>query len=262
MRLTAAGYSSSRAMSEYGVVYGMVMPVLMVPSTLIGSLALVLVPELSECYYKGNKEKLSALVEKALNTTLLIAAALIPFYIVCGESVGVFLYSNAASGQLIRNSALILLPMSITMICTSILNSLGCERQTLIFFLFGSAAMLLCVWVLPEYLGSGALLVGMACDYVITAVCSLVLLSKKTGKLRSGKYLLKLALSALPVIAAGILVRNALTLWLGYLPALGLSLLFVAVAEIALFQLLKLFDFRTLLGRFFTKKPKKMPARD
>ena len=262
MRLTAAGYSSSRAMSEYGVVYGMVMPVLMVPSTLIGSLALVLVPELSECYYKGNKEKLSALVEKALNTTLLIAAALIPFYIVCGESVGVFLYSNAASGQLIRNSALILLPMSITMICTSILNSLGCERQTLIFFLFGSAAMLLCVWVLPEYLGSGALLVGMACDYVITAVCSLVLLSKKTGKLRSGKYLLKLALSALPVIAAGILVRNALALWLGYLPALGLSLLFVAVAEIALFQLLKLFDFRTLLGRFFTKKPKKMPARD
>lgn len=262
MRLTAAGYSSSHAMSEYGVVYGMVMPVLMVPSTLIGSLALVLVPELSECYYKKEKEKLAALVEKALNTTLLIAAALIPFYIVCGESVGVFLYSNAASGLLIQNSALILLPMSITMICTSILNSLNCERQTLVFFLFGSAAMLLCVWVLPEYLGSGALLVGMACDYVITAVCSLVLLSKKTGKLRSGKYLLRLAIAVLPVVCLGILVRNAVSLWLGYLPALALSLLFVAIAEVALFHLLKLFDFRKALGRFFEKKRKKLPARD
>ena len=44
MRLIASGVSSARAMSEYGVVFGMVMPVLMLPSTLIGSIALVLVP--------------------------------------------------------------------------------------------------------------------------------------------------------------------------------------------------------------------------
>ena len=78
MRLMAAGVSSARAMSEYGVVYGMVMPVLMIPSTLIGSIALVLVPELSECFYRGQKEKLSALVEKALNAALLIAGMLFP----------------------------------------------------------------------------------------------------------------------------------------------------------------------------------------
>lgn len=261
MRLMAAGTSSAKAMSEYGVVYGMVVPVLMIPSTLIGSIALVLVPELSECFYKKDKEKLSALVEKALNTTLLIAGALIPFFIVCGEGVGVFLYSNAASGRMIANCALILLPMSVTMICTSILNSMNCERQTLVFFLFGAAAMLLCVWFLPKYLGSGALCAGMACDYCISAVCSLFLLRKKTGKLRSGKYFLRLAFAVVPVTALGLLVRTAAMRFLSYIPALALSMLFLAAAEILLFHFTKLFDFKTLFKRFFGKKKQKnMPT--
>ena len=71
MRLIASGVSSARAMSEYGVVFGMVMPVLMLPSTLIGSIALVLVPELAESYYKKEKDKVASLVKKSLNITLL-----------------------------------------------------------------------------------------------------------------------------------------------------------------------------------------------
>ncbi len=257
MRLTAAGVSSAKAMSEYGVVYGMVMPVLMIPSSLIGSIALVLVPELSECYYKKEKEKLSALVGKALNGTLLIAGMLIPFFIVCGEDVGVLLYSNAASGKLISQCALILLPISLTLISTSILNSLGCERQTLLFFLFGAAAMLACTWFLPKYLGSGALCLGMACDYTISSGCSLFLLKKKTGRLRSGKFLLKLSAAVLPVLGAGFLVRKGLMLVMSYLPAMALTILFLGAAELVLFPALKLLDVRTLLARFFPRRRKR-----
>lgn len=260
MRLMAAGYSSSAALSEYGVVYGMVMPVLMIPSTLISSIALVLVPELSENYYKNKREEVARLTERALNSTLLIAGMLIPFFIVCGEGVGIMLYSSAQSGQLLEHCALILLPMSVTMISTSLLNSMNCERQTLVFFLFGSAAMLACVYFLPRYLGSGALCVGMACDYCITALCSLILLRKKTGKLRSGKYLLKLALAVLPVILIGYGVRILLMRYLSYLIALAITMFVMLAAEVVLLSLLRLMDFRALLARFFTKKHKKVPA--
>lgn len=261
MRLMAAGYSSSAALSEYGVVYGMVMPVLMIPSTLISSIALVLVPELSESYYKKQKAEVARLAERALNSTLLIAAMLIPFFIVCGEGVGIMLYSSAQSGQLLQNCALILLPMSITMISTSLLNSMNCERQTLVFFLIGSAAMLACVYFLPRYLGSGALCLGMACDFAITAVCSLVLLRKKAGKLQSGKYFFKLVLAMLPVLATGILLRNLLMQCVSYIIALGVTMLVMLIAEVLLLSVFKLMDFRALLARFFTKKNKKALAR-
>lgn len=261
LRLTAAGESSAAAMSAYGVVCGMVMPVLMIPSTLIGSIALVLVPDLSEAYYRGDRAALSALVEKALNAALLIAACLIPFFLVCGKDVGLLLYSNASSGELIAKSAPILLPMCLTMICGSLLNSMNCEKQTLCFFLLGAAAMLVCVCVLPRFLSGGALLAGMGCDYAVSAVCSLVLLKKKTGSLRSGRYFLRLVLACLPVIAVGSIARKFFMLFFGEIPALALSLLVVGIAELVLFSVAKVFSLSTLFRRFFGKNSKKMPAR-
>lgn len=260
MRLIANGVSASRAMSEYGVVYGMVMPVLMIPSSLIGSIALVLVPELSECYYRKEKEKLSSLTEKALNSTLLIAGCLIPFFLVCGEGVGIMLYSNAESGRMIAACAFILVPMSITMISTSLLNSMNSERLTLCFFLFGAAAMLLCTWFLPPYIGSWALAVGMACDYTITAVCSLVLLYKKTGKLKSFRYFIRLAVAAFPTVGLGFLLRNAFMHVLSYIPALALTMLCLLVLELVFFTLMKLVNPLELLRKIFPKKRRKNPS--
>lgn len=261
LRLRAAGASSAEAMGAYGIVCGMVMPVLMIPSTLIGSIALVLVPDLSEAYYRGDREALASLVEKALNATLLIAALLIPFFLVCGQDVGLLLYSNAKSGALIAASAFLLLPMSVTMISGSLLNSMNCERNTLLYFLFGAAAMLLCVWILPQYLSDGALLVGMACDYSVSAFCSLRLLRKKTGNLRSGRYFLRLVLAAVPVVAAGLIARNCFLLWFSDIPALALTLLVVGGGELLFFSCLKTLSVPALFRRFFGKNRKKIPAR-
>ena len=66
LMLRAAGYTASAAMREYGVVYGMVMPVMAVPCAFIGSIALVLVPELSENYYRGRQKEVRALTARAL----------------------------------------------------------------------------------------------------------------------------------------------------------------------------------------------------
>ncbi len=255
MRLMAAGMTAARAMSAYGVVGGMVMPILTIPCSLISSIALVLVPELSECYYRGDKEKLAALTSKALNATLLIAGALIPFFTVCGEGLGVFLYSNAESGVLIARSALMLLPMSVTMISTSILNSMGCEKQTLLFFLLGAGAMLLCAWFLPAVLGGGALLCGMALDYCVCAACSLVLLVKKAGKLRCGSYLARLGIVVLALSIAGMGMRFLLMRYLDYLLAHAILLLVLGGAELALFRALRLFDLKEFFARFRKNKP-------
>ncbi len=255
MRLIAAGYTRARAMSAYGIVGGMVMPVLTIPCSLIGSIALVLVPELSESYYRGDREKLSALVKKAIDVTLLIAGLLVPFFIACGEGAGIFLYANAESGKLIARSALILFPLSVTMISTSLLNSMNCEKYTLLFFLFGAGAMLLCVWVLPARLGAGALLVGMAADHTVTAACSLLLLAKKT-KLRSGKYFLRLTLAVCIAAALGLGLQSIFLQFFNYIPALLLTALGVGLAEVLLFPLLHLFDLSALFRKFLPRRKK------
>ena len=96
----------------------------------------------------------------------------------------------------------------------------------------------------------------MACDYSISAVCSLVLLKKKTGTLRSWKYFLRLSAAVVPVVVLGYFLRKFLSTYLSYIPALALTMLFIGGAEVLIFSLLKLLDVRTLMSRFFGKRQK------
>lgn len=182
MRLMAAGMTAAQATAEYGVTLGMAIPILYTPSTIIGSIALVLTPELSECYYGKRHDILKNNLEKALKVTVFIACTLIPPFFVFGKDMGMILFSSARSGEIIRYACFMLLPMSLNMITTSMLNSLGCERKTLLYFFFGAAAMLLSVWFLPRYIGVYALCVGQGASHVVCAVCNLRLLHKRCVK--------------------------------------------------------------------------------
>ena len=177
--LIRAGAESSEALTLFGIVSGMVLPILFIPSTLIGSLALVLVPELSEDFYKDNRERLQKNIERGLLFSFLVACALIPFYYAIGEDLGKLAFSNAQAGEMIVKSCPLLLPMCLSMISTSMLNSMGFEKQTFIFYFIGAAALLLCILFLPSVCGVYAYIVGMGASFVLTALCNLVFLRKK-----------------------------------------------------------------------------------
>ena len=87
-RLIRYGMSGDVAVSEFGRVYGMAMPLVFMPSTFIGSLALVLVPELSSNYYSGNYKTLKNNIEKAIKFSVFIVSLIIPPFLVLGRNVG------------------------------------------------------------------------------------------------------------------------------------------------------------------------------
>ncbi len=222
MRLILGGMTSAEAMSEYGVVLGMAMPVLCMPSTIIGSIALVLTPELSDSFYRNRHERLKNNIEKALKITILIACTLIPLFFLFGEDAGMLLFNSSRSGEIIRNCCVMLLPMTLSMITTSMLNSLGCERHTLINFFLGAAAMLACVWFLPPYIGIYGLCIGQFADYLICSVLNLRLLHKKcVQKPAYLGFLLKTAAITLPEAGLGLLLypllRQVMNIWLAIL---------------------------------------------
>lgn len=231
-RLIAAGMTNAQAMSEIGIAMGMCMPVLTIPSTLIGSLALVMVPELAENYYRREHTKMRVNLEHALQITTLIACALIPPLFVLGDEIGILLFSSRQGGEIIRNCCFMLLPMSLGMITTSALNSIGCEKQTCAFFFAGAAATLLCVWFLPQIAGIYALLIGMTASSCITMVLNFILLAKKSKeKVRFQKHTLCSAAAILPACLFGILLKNVLFRLLPTLPATLLCGAILAAAE-------------------------------
>lgn len=177
--LIRAGFDEAEALGLFGVVSGMVIPILFIPSTLIGSLALVLVPELSEDFYRKNFKRLYVNLSRGLKFAFFTACAIIPFFFALGEDFGAIVYSNPLAGEMIKRGCWILLPMSIAMISTAMLNSLGFEKQTFAFYFVGAAVMFACIFILPKYCGGYAYLIGLGACYTATAVCNLVFLFKK-----------------------------------------------------------------------------------
>lgn len=234
--LIRAGATSSEALRLFGVASGMALPVLMIPSTVVGSLSLVIMPELSENYYRKNEERLYKNLARGLQVSFLVACVLLPFFYALGDDLGALAFSDTLAGEMIVKGCIVLLPMSVAMATTSMLNSMGFERQTFLFYLAGAAATLLCILFLPAVCGVYAYVAGLAASYLVNAVCNLVLLCKKCPKLFSlyGRQFAKTGafalIAILPLSLLGRLLESAFTQFLSALPAALLTAACLAAA--------------------------------
>lgn len=215
-RLIAAGFTESQAMSLFGSAAGQAIPLLFIPTTLIGSFTLVLIPEISDAYYRNKSATLKNDVEKAIKFTSALTCFFIPVFFVCGKQIGIIIFDSAECGEYLTASAYLMLFMGLSNITTSILNSIGCEIQALLFCVAGGVLMLLSIWFLPAYVGIYALLIGFSFVYVITTVLNLILLRKKCPeKPKLVKYLFASATITAPTVMLGLMLEKLLTDFLG-----------------------------------------------
>jgi stage V sporulation protein B len=264
--LIRAGMENSEAMTLFGIVSGMVLPILFIPSTVIGSLALVLVPKISEAFYRKEYTRLRENVQRGLTFAFLLACILMPFFFALGRDLGALAFSNEKAGVLIVASAPILLPMSLTMISTSILNSMGHEKKSFAFYFVGAAAMLLCILLLPTLCGIYAYLIGLGASFLLTALCNLIflqkqcpILGKQRGQVRVHSILCPL-LFILPVSLLGIFCNLLFTRYMSAFPTLLCTGALMSIATLLLYLftgLLPVKILKTTLHDIFRKTKRK-----
>lgn len=189
--MSACGMTNSEAISLYGIAVGMAVPLIYIPCTLIGSIAVVVAPELSENYYSGKKNAVKYDVEKSVKAAMFIAVIILPVLFSLGRQIGEFLYANELCGEIISYSSFIMLPLCISMMTNTVLNSMNCEKRTLVYFITGSLIMLACVVFLTRYLGVYSYVVGLAIAQTQSAVLNLRLLKKKCPDINYAAYTLK-----------------------------------------------------------------------
>ena len=180
LRLIATGLPNALAMSEFGCFLGQTFPILFIPTTLIGSFTLVLIPEMSENFYKKKYVNLKNNIEKAVKVTTVISCLFIPVFTVCGKEIGIIVFSNHQCGTFLTASAFLVLFMSLSNITTSMLNSVGLENKTLLYYVIGSLFMLISIWFLPAFIGIYSLLIGFSFIFVLTTVLNFRLLYKSS----------------------------------------------------------------------------------
>lgn len=258
LRLIASGMESASAIGEIGIVLGMTFPLLFIPSSIVGSLATALIPEISANSFEGKNTELKNQISASLNFALICSFILIPIYIALGKHIGVFVYNNAKSGIYLTTSCFLMIPICLNTIASSTLNSLGLEKKSFKNYIIGSILMLLCVWFLPKYISLHAISVGMGICLICSTILNLRLINKKLNcKISLAKQSLKMVIFSAFLVYITKFTFNVLFRFCPLFLSLALSGLLCLVCFAVLLDTFEIVKVLNLIVFFKRKKPAK-----
>ncbi len=181
-RLMLSGYTRAEAVSSLGLISGMVMPVLLLPSALVGALCTLIMPSIAASISRGDHPDLIRKVNKGIEAAGLLGlpatAVLLPYIpMLCG-----LLFGQTVPPALADALSLQAITMYYLAISTSILNGIGKQKQVLILAAVGEALQLALVWVLTAVprLHVYGYIIGMLSGDLLRVAAGFILLHKAT----------------------------------------------------------------------------------
>jgi stage V sporulation protein B len=147
-RLVASGITQSQAMSTLGILNGMVSPLMFLPFTFVGSLAVVMIPNLSEELARNNWSRVSSKISKAIYTTTIAALPFGALMMALANPIGILLYKQNEVGHLLGILAYFSGINAVSYTLSAILNGLGYQNKSAIFAIIGTGIEIIFIYFL------------------------------------------------------------------------------------------------------------------
>jgi len=179
-KLREFGLTQAEAMSAYGRVTGMALPLIFFPSALLTALSVTLVPAISEATATGDHGRIRGTAAKAVRFTNIIGLGAAALFLVLPDELGCVIYNQELGGLLFRLG--LLCPFwYVNITLGGILNGLG--RQSLLFrnSLISSFMNIAFVYLFVPHYGIDAFLLGWLLSLLFVTVVSLWEIKKETG---------------------------------------------------------------------------------
>ena len=128
-KLVEGGMLLSDAMSEFGVLCGMTLPLLGLPTGFIGALCLVMVPDLSRRTAQGDRRAAGGFLDRVMSVTSLLMAPAMALLTVIGPTVGRAMFRDIRVGELILPLAAGTLLGCWQSVLSGALNGLGLQGK-------------------------------------------------------------------------------------------------------------------------------------
>jgi len=172
-RLQLSGLSSAQALSRFGMMSGMLMPVLMIPSFITCSLSMVSQPEITRRQSEGGN--LLRPVRKLLGMTLCLGLFAMLGVYVSAPLFSQALYREPMLLELIRRCCLLVPVMALCQVVSGLMNALGLQGTSLRISLASGLLSILMMYILAAQpqLQLYGVLIAMAAAQVLTLALSL-----------------------------------------------------------------------------------------
>lgn len=126
-QLEKSGLSCNNALSKYGIINGMVMPVVTFPTVLINSYSLLLIPEFSTYVAQKNYKAINYISNKIFKFTCAFSVCICSIFLFFSNELGLVIYNNLETGYYFK----ILAPLVFFMYMDNIIDCIlkGLNKQ-------------------------------------------------------------------------------------------------------------------------------------
>ncbi|MBR3771559.1 MAG: polysaccharide biosynthesis C-terminal domain-containing protein, partial [Clostridium sp.] len=155
------GLTGSEALSIYGVLIGMSIPFILFPSTITNSLAVLLLPTISEASSSNDQRTINRTTQTCIKYCLIIGIFSTGIFILFGQSLGEVFFHNHLSGHFLVILSWLCPFMYIATTLGSIINGLGKTHLTFINTVTGLGIRILFILYMVPNKGIYGYLIGL-----------------------------------------------------------------------------------------------------
>ncbi len=179
--LKKSGLNASAALSAYGIMQGMVFPLILFPSALPASFSSLLIPEISGLYATGNYDKIKQAGNRSLSVSLLFSVGVSALFLNFAEDLGLSLYGqpDAVSGILIMAPLIPIMYLDSTV--DALLKGLGAQLDSMKINIIDASLSLFLVYVLVPFLGIYGYMVTVYFCEILNFILSFTRLVRISG---------------------------------------------------------------------------------
>ncbi len=191
------------AMADYGVLHGMVFPVLMFPTAILASLADLLVAEFSRCSQRRGQVRVRYLARQGLRVSWLFGICAGGAVFAAARPLGQLLYRSEAAGACLRLYAPLVPILYLDIVVDAMCKGLGQQSANARYNLLTNLMDVALLWLLLPRYGMGGYYFSFAASHLVNFGLSLRRLGRSAGLRFSPGPAVKSALcgavAALPV---------------------------------------------------------------
>lgn len=179
--LVTSGLSRKAALSQYGILTGMALPMIFFPSAITHAVSVMLLPGVAKQQADGTPEQISDTIRYTISFCVLLGTSAVFAFFFFGPWLGRFLFQNEEVGVFLRILSFLSPFLYLETTLGSILNGLG--KTSLVFFqnLAGDVIRILAILFLVPVFGIRGYLYGILASELTIMTMALLFLHRESA---------------------------------------------------------------------------------
>ena len=177
-QLMAYGHSSSEALSIYGILTGMSLPLILFPSAITNSLSVMLLPEVSSAQSENNNKAIIKTMSRSIRLCMMMGILFTLLFVVYIGKMGSIIFDEPMVNSFTMILAWLCPFYYLATTLGSILNGLGKTTATCVQNIVGIIVRIIFLIVLVPKYGICAYLIGLLGSQILVCICHYVELTR------------------------------------------------------------------------------------